>query len=136
MFMLIHFDLLNFRIILRHCTPGEMYRLLLKVLLCNLSTALGSNAPGRMRDQVAVSLEISFLMNVVCLSKFTHLFLTFSSVSSSYFICAVPMHKYLGKHSYLCSTFPKAILTGTCYFHTVKAVKNWKQCFIKIILVN
>ena len=39
-----------------------------------------------------------------------------SSVSSSYFILAVPMRECLGKHSCMSSPFPIAILNGTCLF--------------------
>ena len=43
-----------------------------------------------------------------------------SSVSLSYSILAVPMRKCLGKHSYMSSTFPIAILNGTYFFPTVQ----------------
>ena len=39
-----------------------------------------------------------------------------SSVSFSYFILAVPMHEYLGKHLFMSSTFPVLVLNGPCFF--------------------
>ena len=47
------------------------------------------------------------------------LFLPPLSVSLSYFILAGPMHECLGKHSWMSSPFPIAILNGT-FFHEVK----------------
>ena len=44
------------------------------------------------------------------------LFCPSSSVSSSYFILAVPMRECLGKHSCMSSPFPIAILNGTSSF--------------------
>ena len=43
-----------------------------------------------------------------------------SYVSLSYFILAVPMRECLGKHSRMSSTFPIAILNGTCFFREAK----------------
>ena len=50
------------------------------------------------------------------ISTLTPLFLPSSSVSLSYFIIAVPMREYLGKHSCMSSLFPIAILNGTSSF--------------------
>ena len=67
----------------------------------------------------------------------THaLFLPSSSVSLSYFIVAVPMHKCLGKHSCMSSPFPIAILNDTFFFRSVKAMNNWKLSDIKQILLT
>ena len=52
------------------------------------------------------------------LSKLTILFLPSSSVSLSDFILAVPMRECLGKHSCMSSSFPSALLNGTCFFPT------------------
>ena len=60
--------------------------------------------------------------------------LTSSSVSLSYFILAVPIRKFLGKHSCMSSPFPIAILNGT-FFCSVKAMSNWKLSAIKQILL-
>ena len=49
----------------------------------------------------------------------THLFLS-SSLCLSYLILAVPMHKYLGKHSCMSSSFPIVILNDTSFFPTVQ----------------
>ena len=38
----------------------------------------------------------------------------------SYFILAVPMREYFGKHSCMSSTFPIAILNGTFFFPAVQ----------------
>ena len=58
-----------------------------------------------------------FFMPALLLSILTSLFpLRCSSVSLSYFIIAVPMRECLGKHSCTSSTFPLAILNGTCFF--------------------
>ena len=58
-------------------------------------------------------------VSALLLSKLTPLFLP-SSVSLSYFILAVPMLECLGKYSSMRSTFPLAILNGTCFFPTVQ----------------
>ena len=47
-------------------------------------------------------------------------FLPYLSVSLSYFILAVPMSKCLGKHSFMSSPFPIAILNIPCFFPTVQ----------------
>ena len=65
----------------------------------------------------------------------TPLFLPPSCVSLSYFILAVPMRKCLGKHSCISSPFPIAILNGTFFFHSVKAINNWTRSAIKQILL-
>ena len=49
----------------------------------------------------------------------THLFLS-SSLSLSYFIPAVRMHKCLGKHSCMSSSFPLIKLNDTSFFLTVQ----------------
>ena len=61
--------------------------------------------------------------------------LTPSSVSLSYFILSVPMRKCLGKHLCMSSPFPIAILNGTFFFRSVKAMNNWKRSAIKQILL-
>ena len=43
-----------------------------------------------------------------------------SSVTLSYFILAVPVHECVGKHSCMSSSFPIAILNGTCFSPTVQ----------------
>ena len=57
-----------------------------------------------------------FFAPALLLSMLTALFLPSSSVSLSYFILAVPMRERLGKHSYMSSQFPIAILNGTSFF--------------------
>ena len=56
-------------------------------------------------------------MDYRCILLFilTHLFLSFF-LSLSYFILAVPMRKWLGKHSCMNSSFPIVILNDTCFF--------------------
>ena len=68
-------------------------------------------------------------------SILTPLFLPPSSDSLSYFILAVPMRKCLGKYSCISSPFPIAILNGTFFFLSVKAMNNWKRSSIKQILL-
>ena len=58
-----------------------------------------------------------------------------SSVFLPYFILAVPMCRCLGKHSCMSSQFPIAILNGTFFFRSVKAMNNWKRSAIKQILL-
>ena len=62
--------------------------------------------------------DFFFFVPAFLLSILTRLFLP-SSVSLSYFILAVPMRECLGQHSCMSSTFPIAILNGTCFFPTV-----------------
>ena len=45
------------------------------------------------------------------------------------------MRKCLGKHSCMSSPFPIAILNGTFFFRSVKAMNNWKRSAIKQILL-
>ena len=56
-----------------------------------------------------------FFACCTCFHIFTPLFLP-SSISLYYFILAVPMRECLVKHSCMSSTFPIAILNGTCFF--------------------
>ena len=62
-----------------------------------------------------IALAVTFVPALL-LSILTDFFLPFSSVSLSYFIIAVQMRECLGKHSCIRSTFPIAILNGTCFF--------------------
>ena len=59
----------------------------------------------------------SFFMHALLLSILTPLFLPFSFVSLSHYILAVPIRECLGKHSYMNSTFPIAIMNCmyTCF---------------------
>ena len=52
----------------------------------------------------------------VLFSILTPLFSSSSSVSLSYFILAFPMRECLGKHSWMSSPFPIAILNGASFF--------------------
>ena len=72
---------------------------------------------------------------VLLLSILTPLFLPPSSFSLFYFILAVPMRECLRKHSCMSSPFPIAILNGTFFFRSVKAMNNWKRSAIKQILL-
>ena len=74
-------------------------------------------------------------MPALLFSILTPLFLPPSSVSLSYFILSVPMRECLGKHSCMSSPFPLAILNGTFFFRSVKAMNNWKRSAIKQILL-
>ena len=79
--------------------------------------------------------DIFFFVPALLFSILTPLFLPPSSVSSSYFIFAVPMRKCLGKHSCMSSQFSIAILNGTFFFRSVKAMNNWKRRAIKQIIL-
>ena len=79
--------------------------------------------------------DIFFFVPALLFSILAPLFLPPSSVSLSYFILAVPMRKRLGKHSCMSSLFPIAILNGTFFFRSVKAMNNWKRSAIKQILL-
>ena len=76
-----------------------------------------------------------FFVPTLLFSILTPLFLLLLSVSLSYFILAVPMRRCLGKHSSMSSPFPIAILNGTFFFRSVKAMNNWKRSAIKQILL-
>ena len=67
-----------------------------------------------------------FFVPALLLCTLMPLFLSSSSVSLSYFILAVSMRECLGKHSCMSSPFPIAILNGTFFFRSVKAMNNWK----------
>ena len=71
--------------------------------------------------------DFFFFLPALLLSILTPLFLPSSSVPLSYFILAVPMRECLGKHSCMSSPFPIAILNGTFFFRSVKAINNWKR---------
>ena len=64
------------------------------------------------------------------LSILTSLFLTFSSVSLSYFILAVPMRQCFGKHSCMSSPCPITILNGTFLFSRGEIVCNLDRSFV------
>ena len=68
-----------------------------------------------------------------------------SSVSSSYFVLAVPMRECLEKHSCISFPFSIAILNGICFFsgcattsvQCIFGAKNYKQlCTSKPMLLN
>ena len=75
-------------------------------MFINIVFLLGSDRPSGLLSFVPTSL----------LSIHTHFFLPSSCVSLSYFILAVPMHECLGKHLYMSSPFPIAILNGSSFF--------------------
>ena len=60
------------------------------------------------------------------LSILTPLFLPSSSVSLS-FILAVPMRECLGKHLFMSSQFPIAILNGTFFFREARQSLFWPK---------
>ena len=73
----------------------------------------------------------SFFLSAVLLSTFILLFLLSSSVSLSFIYLSVPMRGSLGKYSCMSSSFPIAILNGTCSLRAsilfcgdVPAIKN------------
>ena len=66
----------------------------------------------------------------------TPLFLPPSSVSLSYLILAVSMRKCLGKHACMSSPFPIAILNGTFFFRSVKAMNNFKQILLLLPILT
>ena len=58
-----------------------------------------------------------YLLRALCMSFiFTILCLPASSVSLPSLILAVPMRQCCGQHWRMGSTFPTAILNGTCFF--------------------
>ena len=72
----------------------------------------GVATPGEDRPELLFRpLGLHFFVPALLLSMLTHLFL--SSLSLSYFILALPMHKCLGKHSCMSSSFPIVILNDT-----------------------
>ena len=76
----------------------------------------GVATPGEDRPELQIRpLGLHFFVPALLLSMLTHLFLS-SSLSLSYFILAIPMRKCLGKHWCMSSSFPIAILNGTCFF--------------------
>ena len=79
--------------------------------------------------------DFFFFVPALLFSILMPLVLPPSSVSLSYFVLAVPMRKCLGKHSCVSSPFPIAILNGTFFFRSVKAMNNWKRSAIKQILL-
>ena len=79
--------------------------------------------------------DIIFFVPAFLLSILTPFFLPSSSVSLSHFILADHMRECLGKHSCMSSQFPIAILNGTFFFRSVKAMNSWKRSAIKQILL-
>ena len=63
-----------------------------------------------------------FFVPGLLLSILTPLFLPSSSVTLSYLILAVPMRECLGKHSFMSSPFPMALLNGTFFISRGKIV--------------
>ena len=63
-------------------------------------------------------------------------FLTVFVCFFTYVIFAVPMRECLGKHLCMSCSFPIAILNGTCFIRSVKAMNNRKRIAIKQILLN
>ena len=56
-------------------------------------------------------------------------FASFHTHASLHYCCSHA--QCLGKHSCMSSPFPKAILNGTFFFRSVKAMNNWKRSAIK-----
>ena len=73
-----------------------------------------------------MALGTFFSLTAMLLSIFTLLFSLSSSVSVSYFIIVVSMHKCLGKHSFI------AILNGTCSSFRENGAKIYKQSAVKL----
>ena len=70
-------------------------------------------------------------MPAFLLSMLMPLFLQSSSVSLCYFILAVPMREFLGKHSCMSSPFPIAILNGTFFFSRNDMIETAEQSPVK-----
>ena len=77
-----------------------------------------------------------FIVSPLLLTILTPLFLHSSSVSLSYFIFAVTMRECLGKDLFMSCQFPIAILNGTFFCSSVKAINNFKWSAIKQIPLN
>ena len=69
------------------------------------------------------------------LSILTPLFLQSSSVSLSYFILGIPTPVCLGKHSYMSSPFPIAILNGTLFFAKLHDQKGLRIACQKLTII-
>ena len=77
---------------------------------------------------------LHFFLPALLLSILTPLFLPSSSLSLSYFILAVPMRECLGKHSWMSSPCPIAILNGIFLFREAKKSVWAEASAIKIKL--
>ena len=71
--------------------------------------------------------RLLFFMTALLLSILAPLFLLFSSISLSYLNIAARMRECLGKHSCMSSSFPIAILNGTCFFCEAKWYLLWSM---------
>ena len=69
-------------------------------------------------------------MSALLFSLLTPFFVPTSSVALSYFILAVQIRECLGKHMGMSSSFPIAILNGTCFFPTVQ-LQVYNVCSIR-----
>ena len=83
---------------------------------------------------LAVSIDVDRHLAVLII--FTLLVLHSSIVSLSYFILAGPMRKCCGLHLCVSSPFPVALLNGTFFSLSVRAMNNWQLSAIKQILLN
>ena len=83
-----------------------------------------------------IGFETSFFVPALLLSTLTPLFSSSSFIFLSYLIIAVPIRKCLGKHWCMSSPFPIAILNGTFFFLSAKAMNNWKRSAIKLKLTT
>ena len=86
------------------------------------SNASGKETPG-VRQAWATIRPLGFVFVATVLSIFTLLCMLLFSVFLCYFKIAVPMRKCSEEHACMSSTFPLAILNGTCFFRPVKAMK-------------
>ena len=90
-------------------------------------------------DQVLIGRrDLSFVPSLL-LSILTRLFLPSSSVSSCYLIIAVPMRECLGKHSWMSSPFPIAILNGYTFLIAKRQDRNCRSVAcqkLTVIIIN
>ena len=116
-----------------HCTSFCMFTLLHYVawILCYSCCSLGR----MVGPSYSSTIGTSFFVPTLLLTILPFLFLPSSSVILTYFVLAVPMSECMGKHSCMSSTFPIAILNGTCFFFVrQKQSLLWpKLCLSKII---
>ena len=104
----------------------------------NFSTASGVATPlGTVCQSYNIAVETSFFFLSSCTSFHIQSFYLpyFLCFFWSYFILPIPMRKCFGKHPCTSSAFPIAILDGTLFFRSVKAMKIFNRSAIKLVLL-
>ena len=114
-----YLSLFCFLLIEFHCTFSISYKIL-PYFVYYYCILVGCDRPS----------GLLLFVPALLLSILTSLFLPSSSVSLCYFVLTFPMRECFGKHSYMSSQCPIAILNGTLLFSRGEIICNLGRSFV------